>query len=69
MVAPRSIIAWVKSPGLTSGTSISAKRRMSGFAAGSGASTANSRAITRSMLPSIATARLSKAIAAIAAAV
>ena len=43
--------------------------RSSGFAAGSGVSTAKSRAITRSTLPSTTTAGRSKAIAAIAAAV
>ena len=44
-------------------------RAARGFAAGSGASTARSRAITRSTLPSTTTAGRSKAIAAIAAAV
>ena len=69
IVAPRSIIACVKSPARRCGTSVSARARISAFAAGNSASIANSRAITRSMLPSIATARRSNAIAAIAAAV
>ena len=44
-------------------------RAMRGFAPGSSSSTANSRAITRSILPSTGLARRSNAIAAIAAAV
>ena len=69
IVAPRSIIAWVKSPGRRDGTSVSARARISDFAAGNSASIAKSRAITRSMLPSTATARRPNAMAAIAAAV
>ena len=40
IVAPRSIIAWVKSPARRCGTSVSARARISGFAAGSSVSMA-----------------------------
>ena len=66
---PRSIIAWAKSPQPSAGVMASAAARMLGFAAGNGASIAKSRATTRSTLPSTTTARRSKAMAAMAAAV
>ena len=69
MAAPRSIIAWAKSPGRLAGVRVAARRRNSLLAAGSGWRTANSRATTRSMLPSTGVAGSPKAIAAIAAAV
>ena len=69
MVAPRSIIACAKSPGRSFGTSLSSQARISVLASGSGVRMANRRAITRSTLPSTTAAGLSKAIAAIAAAV
>ena len=68
-IAPRSIMACTKSPGRSAGVRLSARRRMSTFAARRGASTAKRRATTRSMLPSTGVARLPNAIAAIAAAV
>ena len=68
-IAPRSISACAQSPGRSSATRRAARRFSSGLAAGSGVSTANSRAITRSTLPSTTLAGRSKAIAAIAAAV
>ena len=58
MVAPRSIIACAKSPGARAGVSASARRRISGLARGSGSSIANSRATTRSTLPSTGHAAL-----------
>jgi len=68
-VAPRSIIACAKSPARRSGVSVAASRFSSGLAAGSGVSMANSRATTRSILPSTGLALRSKAMAAMAAAV
>ena len=68
-LAPRSISAWAKSPARRAGVSVAASRLISGLAAGSGVATANSRATTRSMLPSTGVARAPKAMAAIAAAV
>ncbi len=69
MVAPRSISAWAKSPARAGGISVAVRRRISAFAAGNSSSTANSRATTRSILPSTGAARASNAMAAIAAAV
>ena len=69
MVAPRSIRAWAQSPDRASRAKVCARRLISLLAAGSGFLTANSRAITRSMLPSTGTTGAPKAIAAIAAAV
>ena len=69
IVAPRSIIAWAKSPARFSGVSVAARRRISGLLPGSGWVTAKSRVTTRSILPSTAVALRSKAMAAIAAAV
>ena len=58
-VAPRSNSAWAKSAGraIASGSAPScpARRRSIGLAAGNGSSTANSRATTRSTLPSTGT--------------
>ena len=54
IVAPRSIIAWAKSPARCAGTSAAASARRRGLAAGSGSRTAKSRATTRSTLPSTA---------------
>ncbi len=56
-LAPRSISACAKSPARFAGVSVPARRRISSLAAGSGFLTANSRAITRSMLPSTGVAR------------
>ena len=67
IVAPRSIIACAKSP-----AAVAARARgpaQSGLASGNGPASANSRAITRSILPSTGLAGGPKAIAAIAAAV
>ena len=69
IVAPRSIIAWAKSPGRAFGVRLSASALISDFAAGSGVVTANRRATTRSILPSTGVAGRPKAIAAMAAAV
>jgi hypothetical protein len=49
--------------------SVWARRRICGLALGSGSRTANSRAATRSMLPSTGMVGAPKAMAAIAAAV
>ncbi len=69
IVAPRSIIACAWSPGRSAGVSGAANAVSSGLAAGSGVSTANSRAMTRSTLPSTTVDGSSNAMAAIAAAV
>ncbi|MEJ1969619.1 MAG: hypothetical protein WDN03_13445 [Rhizomicrobium sp.] len=66
---PRSISACAKSPARRAGTSACNAARMSDFDFGSGAVMANTRAITRSALASIAACGRSKAIAAIAPAV
>ncbi len=68
-VAPRSIIAWAKSPARRSGVSIRARSSINGRAAGNGVSMASSRATTRTTLPSTGVALRAKAIAVIAAAV
>ena len=52
IVAPRSIMACAKSPARRCGVSVAASARISGLAPGSSSSTAKSRAITRSILPS-----------------
>jgi hypothetical protein len=67
--APRSIIACAKSPAWRLGVSVAARRFNSDFAAGSGWRTANSLAMTRSMLPSTGVAASPKAMAAMADAV
>jgi conjugal transfer ATP-binding protein TraC len=69
MVAPRSISAWAQSPGRSSVTSSPARRFSSGLLSGIGASTANSRDMTRSTLPSTTLVSRSKAMALTAAAV
>ena len=69
IVAPRSMVACAKSPGRPRGTSAAVSRRISGRAAGIGVSTAWSRVITRSTLPSTTVATSPNAIAATAAAV
>ena len=69
IVAPKSIIAWAKSPARVSGVSASASALISVLAVGSGVARAKSRATTRSILPSTGVARLPKAMAATAAAV
>ena len=69
IVAPRSIIACAKSPGRSAGVISAVRSRISALAAGRGVSMANSRATTRSTLPSTTASGRSKAIAAIAAAV
>ena len=69
IVAPRSIIACAKSPARASGTSVCASAADLRLGGRQSRSIANSRATTRSTLPSTATARRSNAIAAIAAAV
>ena len=56
IVAPRSIIACAKSPERFGGSNDAASRLIPGLAAGNSSSTANSRAITRSTLPSTGTA-------------
>ena len=61
-MAPKSIIAWAKPPGRSSGVSVSANALMSVLAAGNGVVTAKSRATTRSILPSTGVARLPKAM-------
>ena len=68
-LAPRSIMAWAKSPAPLLPASASPPGADLLLAAGSGRLTANSRAITRSMLPSTGVAGAPKAMAAIAAAV
>ena len=67
-VEPRSMSACAKSPERVAGQIEAARRRIVGLAAGSGSSSANRRATTRSTLASIATAWAPKAMAAIAAA-
>jgi hypothetical protein len=62
-------MACAKSPDRCSGVNVAASALISALAWGSGVATANSRATTRSILPSTGVARLPKAIAAIAAAV
>ena len=69
MPAPRSISACAKSPARFCGTSDLPSASSLALAPGSGSVTANSRAITRSALASIAASRASKAMAAIAPAV
>jgi hypothetical protein len=64
MEAPRSIIAWAKSPARPGGVIISAADRTAALP-----SSASSRATTRSTLVSIGVASAPKAMAAIAAAV
>jgi hypothetical protein len=59
----------LSSPARDVPSSIAANCWISGFACGSGASTANKRDTTRSILPSTGMVRWSNAIAAIAAAV
>src|SRR6185503_1788408 len=56
IVAPRSIIACAKSPERLAGNSDDASRLIAGLAPGDSCSTANSRAKTRSILPSTGTA-------------
>ena len=68
-LAPRSISACAKSPARLAGVRARASRLISGLAAGSGVFTANSRATTRSMLPSTGIVAAPKAMAAMAAAV
>ena len=68
-VAPKSISACAQSPGRSSVTNSPANRLSSGLAAGTGVSTANRRAMTRSTLPSTTLAARSKAMEATAAAV
>ena len=62
-------MACAKSPARAAGVICVAKALIAGFAAGSGASTWNSLAVTRSMFPSTGVACRPNAIAAIAAAV
>jgi len=69
IVAPRSIIAWAKSPARASGVIRPAAAWIAALPPGSGAPIANSRATTRSTLASTTTARRPKAIAATEAAV
>ena len=57
IVAPRSIIAWAKSPGPVAGTSARHSVRSRGLASLSGVTIAKSREITRSTLPSMTAAR------------
>ncbi len=59
-VAPRSIIACAKSPGLCFGVRLFAKALISAFASGKGVVTAKSRATTRSILPSTGVAALAE---------
>ncbi len=66
---PRSISACALSPALASPSSVAASCWISGFACGSGSSTAYSRDTTRSILPSTGMVLMSNAIAAIADAV
>ena len=68
-VAPRSISAWAQSPDRAPHAKVCARRLSCAFAAGNGCLTANSRAITRSMLPSTGMVEAPKAMAAMAAAV
>ena len=68
-VAPRSIMACAKSPGRSCGTSPAFFSLTSAFSAGSGVCISNSRASTRSILPSTGAAGRLKAMAAMAAAV
>ena len=72
-VAPRSNNAWAKSEGRAraagSRPSCSASPRSDGLVCGNASVTANSRATTRSTLPSTGTIGASKAIAPTAAAV
>ncbi len=69
MVAPKSIIASAKSPARSSGVMASARSRNRALFSLIGATMPFSRAITRSTFVSTTTARRSKAMAAIAAAV
>ncbi|MNT09440.1 hypothetical protein D3C72_1442230 [compost metagenome] len=67
IVAPISIMACAKSPGLSAGVISPMRARISVLAAGRGVSIANNREITRSTLPSTTAAGSPKAIAAMAA--